>query len=405
MNYNDTVNWLFRQLPMYQSKGASAYKKDLSNTIQLANYLNNPQEQFKSIHVGGTNGKGSCSHMLASIFQEAGYTVGLYTSPHLKDYRERIRINGKMISKQYVMGFVKKHKGFFETHHLSFFEMTVGLAFDYFAKKKVDIAIVEVGLGGRLDSTNIISPELSVITNIGFDHMQFLGNTRPLIAGEKAGIIKPKIPVIIGETHPETEAVFIQKAASNKSPIYFADQLISEAFDSDLKGTYQNHNINTVVQAVTILQDLGYKISDLHLKNGLLNVAKNTGFLGRWQIIAHNPKIICDTAHNIEGLTHVVNQLKKQDYNTLHIVFGMVNDKNANKLVALLPKEAIYYLATPKIERGMPIEQLASVFKKLERKYTAYNSINEAFTKAKNNAVSDDLVFVGGSTFVVAEIV
>ena len=404
MNYQDTVNWLFQQLPMYQSKGQSAYKADLSNTILLASHLKNPETKFKSIHVGGTNGKGSCSHMLASVLQESGYNVGLYTSPHLKDYRERIRINGKMISKQYVIGFVKKYKMFFEIHELSFFEMTVGLAFDYFANKKVDIAIVEVGLGGRLDSTNIITPELSIITNIGFDHMQFLGNTKPLIAGEKAGIIKQGIPIVIGETHPETKMIFNKKAKSVDAKIYYADQLISEELESDLKGSYQKQNIKTVIQSVKVLKDLGYQVSDRALEKGLFNVSRNTGIRGRWQVLGNTPKVICDTAHNIEGLTSVIEQLQKQDYSQLHIVFGMVNDKNAKTIISLLPKTALYYLAKPDIERGMELSQLSSVFKALELNYTTYRTVSEAFDTAKFKASSNDLIFVGGSTFVVAEI-
>ena len=269
-------------MPIYQSQGKSAYKKDLSNTLLLADYLKNPENNFKSIHVGGTNGKGSCSHMLASVLQEAGYKVGLYTSPHLKDYRERIKIDGKDISKQFIMEFVKKHKAFFEENSLSFFEMTVGLAFEYFAKEKVDIAIIEVGLGGRLDSTNIIIPELSVITNIGLDHVQFLGNTLPKIAFEKAGIIKQNIPVVIGETHDETEAIFHKKAKEQKSKIYFADQIVNKVLDSDLKGSYQDNNIKTVMKSIEVLKASGFNISNKVLKSGLLNVVKNTNLIGRW---------------------------------------------------------------------------------------------------------------------------
>ncbi|WP_299115336.1 folylpolyglutamate synthase/dihydrofolate synthase family protein [uncultured Winogradskyella sp.] len=404
MNYQETVDWLFNQLPMYQSQGQSAYKKDLSNTILLANYLKNPEKKFKSIHVGGTNGKGSCSHMLASILQEAGYRVGLYTSPHLKDYRERIKINGKEISKQFVMGFVKKHKSFFETNSLSFFEMTVGLAFDYFAKEKVDVAVIEVGLGGRLDSTNIIMPELSIITNIGLDHVQFLGNTLPKIASEKAGIIKPNIPVVIGETHAETETVFLEKANEMNSLIYFSDHIIPEALESDLKGAYQSHNIKTVMQSTEILKNQGFKITKDQLQLGLLNVVKNTGFMGRWQVLSSNPMVVCDTAHNKEGLSYTMNQLKKECNGQLHIVFGVVNDKDFEALIPLLPIHAKYYLCKPNVPRGMDADELQAVFNKKGFLSEAYNSVCEAFSKAKLSANQEDYIYVGGSTFVVAEI-
>lgn len=404
MNYQNTVDWLFKQLPMYQTKGQSAYKKDLSNTLLLAQHLKNPETKFKTIHVGGTNGKGSTSHMMASILQEAGYKVGLYTSPHLKDYRERIRINGKVISKQFVMGFVKRNKTFFDNHSLSFFEMTVGLAFDYFAKQKVDIAIIEVGLGGRLDSTNIITPELSVITNIGFDHIKFLGDTREKIAFEKAGIIKKNVPIVIGETHPETKMLFKQKAQFTDSKIYFADQIISEVFESDLKGNYQINNIKTVLQAISVLKSQGYKISDTNIKKGLLYVSKNTGLMGRWQVLQENPKIICDTAHNEEGLNYVMKQLKAQKYKNLHIVFGVVNEKNLEEILELLPKEAIYYLSKPNVERGLEVLELVNLFESKGFSYTHYKSVAEAFSTAKFVAGTNDIIYVGGSTFVVAEI-
>lgn len=404
MNYQETVNWLFNQLPMYQSKGKSAYKKDLFNTLLLADYLNNPENKFKSIHVGGTNGKGSCSHMLASILQEAGYKVGLYTSPHLKDYRERIKINGKDISKQFVMGFVKKHKTFFEENSLSFFEMTVGLAFDYFAKEKVDIAVIEVGLGGRLDSTNIITPELSVITNIGLDHVQFLGNTLPKIAFEKAGIIKENVPVVVGETHIETKKVFQKKAKETNSQIYFADEIVDEVSDSDLKGSYQNNNIKTVMQSVEILRESGFNISNKILKSGLLNVVKNTNLLGRWQILGENPTIVCDTAHNKEGLTYTMDQLQKECADNLHIVFGVVNDKDLEEIVSLLPRSASYYLCKPKVPRGLEVKKLANVFNKYNFNYKVYNSVKNAYLDAKSIANQEDYIYIGGSTFVVAEI-
>ena len=405
MNYQDTVSWMFQQLPMYQNKGKYAFKKDLSNTLKLSRHLKEPQDQFKSIHVAGTNGKGSTSHMLASVLQEAGYKVGLYTSPHLKDFRERIRINGNVISKQFVIGFVKRNKDFFEANSLSFFEMTVGMAFDYFAKKDVDIAVIEVGLGGRLDSTNIITPELSVITNIGFDHMQFLGDTLEEIADEKAGIIKSKVPVVIGETHSKTENVFKTKAESIDSEIYFADQLIVKVLESDLKGSYQIHNIKTVMKSVEVLNESYFKISKQELEKGLLNVIKNTGLKGRWQVLDTQPKIICDTAHNKEGLVYVIEQLKSEEFGTLHIVFGVVSDKDLNSIMPLLPKNAVYYLSKPNVQRGLDAEKLKTIFNKNQLIGQSYNSVNEAFKTAKMNAEKKDLIYVGGSTFVVAEII
>ncbi|WP_299115498.1 folylpolyglutamate synthase/dihydrofolate synthase family protein [uncultured Winogradskyella sp.] len=405
MNYQDTINWMFQQLPMYQNKGKSAYKEDLSNTLKLSKHLSYPEKKFKSIHVAGTNGKGSTSHMLASVLQEAGYKVGLYTSPHLKDFRERIRINGKVISKQFVIGFIKRNKTFFEANQLSFFEMTVGMAFDYFAKQKVDIAIIEVGLGGRLDSTNIISPELAVITNIGFDHMQFLGDTLGKIAVEKAGIIKENIPVVIGETQEETKIVFKAKAKATNSTIHFADQLVNKALESDLKGSYQVHNIKTVIQSVKILRQTEFQISEAELKRGLLNVVSNTGLKGRWQILAEKPKIICDTAHNKEGLTYVMQQLQSEKYDMLHIVFGVVNDKDLDSIMPLLPDYAIYYFCKPNIKRGLDAKELQSIFESTGLIGKTYKSVKMAYKSAISNAKKEDLIYVGGSTFVVAEII
>lgn len=396
---------MFSQLPMYQKQGATAFKKDLSNTLKLSEYLNFPENQFRSIHVGGTNGKGSTSHMLASILQEAGYNVALYTSPHLKDFRERIKINGKEVSKQFVIGFIKRHKAFFEVNQLSFFEMTVGMAFDYFSKKKVDIAVIEVGLGGRLDSTNIITPEVSVITNIGFDHMQFLGNTLEAIAFEKAGIIKPSIPVVIGETQKETKSVFGLMAKKNNAQIVFADKNIKEVYKSDLTGSYQAKNIKTVLQSIKVLQSKGFKITDEQLKIGLLNVVKNTGLLGRWQILNNSPKVVCDTGHNREGLTYVVNQLSKENFNNLHIVFGVVNDKDLSSIIDIMPKKAIYYFCKPNIQRGLDTKILKDYFAKNNIEGEVYDSVNEAYNVALRNAKETDFVFIGGSTFVVAEIV
>ena len=405
MTYQDTLNWMFSQLPMYQRQGKTAFKKDLSNTLKLAEHLNNPENKFKSVHVAGTNGKGSTSHILASVLQEAGYKVGLYTSPHLKDFRERIKINGQEVSKHFVIGFIKRNKDFFEANKLSFFEMTVGMAFDYFAKQNIDIAVVEVGLGGRLDSTNIVIPEVSIITNIGLDHTQFLGDTLEAIAFEKGGIIKPNIPVVIGETQKETAPVFKSLAKSCDSEILFADQLVSEVYKSDLMGSYQSKNIKTVIQTVKQLQGKGFKISKKNIKQGLLKVVKNTGLLGRWQILKERPKVVCDTGHNREGLIYVMQQLSNETFESLHIVFGVVNDKDLRSILDLLPKKATYYFCKPNIPRGLDAEELQQTFSSYKLKGRAYKSVNEAYNSALNNARKDDFIYVGGSTFVVAEII
>lgn len=405
MNYIDTINWMFNQLPMYQNKGKSAYKEDLSNTILLAKHLNSPETKFKSIHVAGTNGKGSTSHMLASILQESGYKVGLYTSPHLKDFRERIKLNGKYISKQFVIQFIKANRSFFEANSLSFFEMTVGMAFDYFAKQKADIAIIEVGLGGRLDSTNIISPEVSVITNIGFDHTQFLGHSIEEIAFEKGGIIKKNIPVVIGETQKETKPIFLGLANKNDAAIYFADELIVNEYASDLKGNYQKHNIKTAVQTVLEIKKKGFKVSENNIEKGLLNVLHNTDLKGRWQVLQSNPKVICDTAHNREGLTFVMNQLQHEVFEKLHIVLGVVNDKSLNSIINLFPKKADYYFCKPNIERGLDAAVLKAYFTENGFVGKSYNTVEEALECAKENATNKDIIYVGGSTFVVAEII
>lgn len=404
MTYKETINWLFNQLPMFQNIGASAYKKDLTNTLLLVKHLNHPERNFKTIHVAGTNGKGSTSSMIASVFMEAGYKVGLYTSPHLKDFRERITINGKMISKNYVHEFVTNHKSFFENTELSFFEMTVGLAFEYFSDKKVDIAIIEVGMGGRLDSTNIITPILSVITNIGKDHTQFLGDTLEKIAFEKAGIIKPNIPVIIGEYTSETKPVFLEIAKRNQSEIHFAQEVIHPDFPCGLLGNYQVKNKKTVIETFRNLKS-DFIVSEENIKNGILNVVQNTKLQGRWQILQENPKAICDTAHNAHGLEIVMDQLKKEKFKQLHIVLGVVNDKDLDTILPLFPKNAIYYFSKPKIERGLSAKFLQEKAATYNLKGNIYNSISIAYKKALANSDANDLIYIGGSTFVVAEII
>lgn len=405
MNYSETLDWMFGQLPMYQKQGASAYKEDLTNTILLANHLQNPEKEIKTIHVAGTNGKGSTSHFLASILQEAGYKTGLYTSPHLKDFRERIKINGEDISEDFVVDFISSNKSFFEQNQLSFFEMTVGLAFDYFRQEKVDIAIIEVGLGGRLDSTNIISPLLSVITNIGLDHIQFLGNTIEKIASEKAGIIKLKTPVVIGEYTSETKPVFENKAKETQSEIFFASELIKETYPSVLLGDYQVQNKKTVFQAIRVLQSQKqFEISEENIKDGFWNVVKNTGLQGRWQQLGSLPKIICDTAHNKHGLEIVMKQLQREKFDTLHFLLGVVNDKDLDDVLPLFPKNANYYFCKPNIPRGLEALILAEKATTFGLIGKAFNSVTEAYKEAKKNASENDFIYIGGSTFVVAEI-
>lgn len=404
MDYKETTEWLFKQLPMFQMQGATAYKKDLTNTHLLMEQLNHPELKFKSIHVAGTNGKGSTSSMIASILQEAGYKVGLYTSPHLKDFRERIRINGETISEDFVVDFVKNNKAFFEQHQLSFFEMTVGLAFDYFAKEQVDIAVIEVGMGGRLDSTNVITPLVSVITNIGFDHTQFLGDTLPKIAFEKAGVIKRNIPVVIGEYADETKPVFEEKASTEGAPIYFAQDQSEVGYECALKGDYQKQNMKTVLKAVELLQN-AFEISDLHIQNGFKNVISNTGLLGRWQILNKKPFVVTDTAHNAHGLKIVLSQVQKHEFETLHIVLGVVNDKDLDSILPLFPKNAKYYFCKPNLPRGLDASVLRDVASKYGLKGKIYDSVSEAYENALDCAIVTDFIYVGGSTFVVAEII
>ncbi|SEQ21874.1 bifunctional folylpolyglutamate synthase/dihydrofolate synthase [Flavobacterium urocaniciphilum] len=404
MTYKETINWLFNQLPMFQNVGASAYKKDLTNTLLLVNHLENPQHNFKSIHVAGTNGKGSTSSMIASVLMEAGYKVGLYTSPHLKDFRERITINGKQISREYVKKFVSNNKTFFESTQLSFFEMTVGLAFQYFSDKKVDIAIIEVGMGGRLDSTNVISPLLSIITNIGKDHTQFLGDTLEKIAFEKAGIIKPNIPVVIGEYTSETKPVFLEIAQKNNSEIHFAQDKKHPDYPCGLLGDYQIKNKKTVIEAFRNLKS-DLIVTEENIKNGILNVVSNTNLQGRWQILNEKPKVICDTAHNAHGLEIVMNQLKKEKFNQLHIVLGVVNDKDLDSVLPLFPKNAKYYFCKPKIQRGLDAKILKANASEFELKGNIFKSVSIAYKSALKNCTEKDLIYIGGSTFVVAEII
>lgn len=408
MTYTETLEWMFAQLPMYQKIGGAAYKKDLQATLKLMDYLNHPENGFKSIHIAGTNGKGSVSHMLASVFQEAGYKTGLYTSPHLKDFRERVKISGKMISENAVTNFINSHASFLHANQLSFFEMTVGMAFEYFRNEKVDIAIIETGMGGRLDSTNVIKPEVSVITNIGLDHTQFLGNSRSEIAAEKAGIIKYKKPVVIGEKNEETLPVFIKIAQEKEATLIIAED--DESFQKeevilDLKGDYQQKNLKTVLSTIKVLQDSNWKLNQADILTGLANVVKNTGLSGRWQELQNNPKVICDTGHNKEGILWVVNQLKKEKYRKLHIVLGVVSDKDLNQILPLFPKDAIYYFCKPDIPRGMPAELLEKSASSFLLKGESYESVQVAYQTALKQADAEDLIFVGGSTFVVAEVV
>jgi len=396
---------MFSQLPMYQNQGATAFKKDLTNSLALSKHLNYPEKKFKKIHVAGTNGKGSTSHMLASVLQEAGFKVGLYTSPHLKDFRERIKINGKEISEIEVVNFIEGNTHFFEENKLSFFEMTVGMAFDCFAQHQVDFAVVEVGLGGRLDSTNIIMPEISVITNIGLDHTQFLGDKLSDIAFEKAGIIKNNIPVVIGEFQKEVYGVFDEITHQNNAKLFLASDIDETDFKTDLKGSYQKKNVKTAIQTIHILKEKGFIISTENIKQGLLNVVKNTNLLGRWQILKEEPKVICDTGHNKEGLKYVFKQLKNESYEQLHIVFGVVNDKDLTTILPLFPKNATYYFCKPNISRGLDAHQLELECKEFGLNGIVFNSVQEAYSSALKRASNNDLVFIGGSTFVVAELV
>lgn len=402
MTYGQTLDWLFAQLPMYQRTGGANYKIDLEKTHLLMDLLDHPEHGFKSMHVAGTNGKGSTSHMLASVLQEAGFKVGLYTSPHLKDFRERIKINGQMIDEQAVVDFVAQYKTDFTRLELSFFEMTVGLAFSWFSDQKVDIAIVEVGMGGRLDSTNVVTPLVSVITNIGMDHMAFLGNTLPAIAGEKAGIIKPMVPVVIGRTQPETAPIFTAKAKSNNASIVFADQLPYYNLTSDLTGIYQQENIQTVVVALQQLPK-HFRPSLKTVNRGLQHVVANTGLRGRWETLSTHPTVVCDTGHNEDGIRMVLQQIARTPHQHLHMVWGMVSDKDVSKILVMLPKNATYYFTQPSIPRALPVEQLANAAEIFQLRGSKFQTVGEALFAAKKAAKSEDLIFIGGSTFVVAD--
>lgn len=428
MTYQQTLDYLFSKLPMYTRIGAAAFKKDLTNTLALCAVLNEPHKQFQSIHIAGTNGKGSTSHMLAAILQTAGYKTGLYTSPHLKDFRERIRINGEMISESEVIAFVEKYRHQFESIEPSFFEWCVALCFYYFAKQRVDISVIETGLGGRLDSTNIIIPQLCIITNIGWDHMDMLGDTLDKIAFEKAGIIKPNIPVVIGEQLDETAAVFKEQTEKCNAPLVFAQQQISlqhirfekgilftnvidngklwlSNLQCDLGGYYQQYNLITVLAAVRQLQKLGYQITDEHLYTALRSVKQLTALQGRWQTLSTNPLTICDTGHNINGIQYVLQQIDATPKQHLHMVIGMVKDKDIEKVLQLLPSHATYYFCRANIPRALPETELAAAAHAAGLNGRAYPTVADAIAAAQKNAQADDMIFIGGSTFVVAEAV
>lgn len=423
MNYQETLNYLYNSTPVFEHVGAVAYKEGLQNTLALDKHFNHPHTNFKTIHIAGTNGKGSCSHSLASILQEAGYKVGLYTSPHLVDFRERIRVNGQCISKERVVKFVEDERKFFEPLHPSFFELTTSLAFKYFDEQKVDIAIIEVGLGGRLDCTNIISPILSIITNISFDHTQFLGDTLAKIAAEKAGIIKKGVPVIIGEANEETSPVFQSKANEVNSDIVFAEDNAIVTSSSpmadggrryylsnnstlvgELSGDYQERNMNTILCACNILKQMNIIKNDDVIAKGLTNICKNTGLLGRWQTIQNNPTVVCDTGHNVGGWNYLAPQIKRQQCNQLRIVFGMVDDKDINSVMYLLPKNAIYYWTQAESKRAIKAERVAEIAIKHDLRGEIFDNVEVAYTKALQDSNKDDFVFVGGSSYIVADL-
>lgn len=422
MNYQETVSYLFNAVPVFEHIGASAYKPGLQTTLALDEHFGHPNHAYKTIHIAGTNGKGSCSHSIAAILQEAGYKVGLYTSPHLVDFRERIRVNGEMITEQRVIDFVEQERDFFEPLHPSFFELTTALAFLYFKEQKVDVAVIEVGLGGRLDCTNIITPELSIITNISYDHTQFLGNTLASIAGEKAGIIKSHVPVVVGEDVPETRPVFQAKAEACQSPITFAQDhvMVTKShpctsggrdyttstplvtLHCDLGGDYQEKNLNTVLTALPLLRK-SFHITDNNIREGLAHVCRLTGLRGRWETIRQYPRVVCDTGHNVGGWQYLAPQIKRQPCKTLRIVFGMVNDKDINTVMELLPKDAVYYWAQPSTKRAFPCDKVAELGKIHHLKGKECGSIAQAYHQALAEADKEDFIFVGGSSYVVAD--
>lgn len=398
MNYKDTLDYLFSQLPMYQRAGEAAYKKDIGNIIEACTILDNPHKKFKSIHIAGTNGKGSTAHIISSILQEEGYTVGLYTSPHLKDFRERIRINGIMISENDVINFVSKNKKQFEKIKMSFFEYTVALAFNHFANN-VDIAIIETGLGGRLDSTNIINPEVSIITNIGYDHINLLGNTLEKIAFEKAGIIKQSVPIVIGRIQKETKNIFLETAVKKGAPISFSKKY--NYTTKSLKGNYQTENINTAISALKILD---WKVSEENIIKGLDNIFTNTGIRGRWEQLKNEPLTICDTGHNKDGISNIIRQIEKINYRKLHFVFGSVNDKDLDEILRILPKDASYYFCHAQINRALNSDILKRQALNHKLRGNSFTTVSNAYKAALKSAEKEDLIFIGGSTFVVAEV-
>ena len=423
MNYNQAIQYLFTAAPLFQNIGAGAYKEGLSNTHLLDEHFGHPHRNYRTIHVGGTNGKGSTSHTLAAILQSQGYHVGLYTSPHLVDFRERIRVDGEMIPEQRVVDFVEQERSFFEPLHPSFFELTTALAFQYFAEQKVDVAVIEVGLGGRLDCTNIIQPDLSIITNISFDHIQFLGNTLPKIAYEKAGIIKHNIPAIIGEAgEKEVRKVFEKEAEEVGTELIFAEEeneliglnLLSVSgytyltksygeLHGQLSGYCQEKNIKTILAAIKVLNQLGYNIGTDAVKEGVANVCELTGLMGRWQTISKEPLTICDTGHNVGGMQYITRQLQETPHERLHIIIGMVNDKDVNTVLSMLPKDAVYYFTQASVKRAMPAEEFSQIAEKHNLHGSCYKDVESAYRAAKQNAGKKDLIFIGGSTFIVAD--
>lgn len=424
MSYKDTINYLFNCAPMFQNVGKDAYKEGLDNTYKLDEHFGHPHKKFKTIHIAGTNGKGSCSHTIAAILQDAGYKTGLYTSPHLVDFSERIRVNGRPIEEDFVIRFVNEHKSFFEPLHPSFFELTTAMAFLYFAEKEVDVAVIEVGLGGRLDCTNIINPDLSIITNISLDHTQFLGHTLSAIAKEKAGIIKENTPVIVGEYTSETKEVFHSKAIECNAAITFAQdsQVINEAertedghwlYQTDemkdlygeLGGMCQTKNTNTILNAVKELIRIGYNIKEDNIRAGFAHVCETTGLMGRWQKLEERPKVICDTGHNIGGMQYIAEQLASMHYDKLHIIIGMVNDKDINGVISLLPSDATYYFTQASVKRALPAEEVMKIGNSHGLHGAAYPSVKDALEAAKRNASENDLIFVGGSTFIVSDLI